>query len=354
MDEVHARQHHLTLDAMRGVAALGVVWFHLHFVVGYDSAGPLAVDFFFLLSGFVVAGAYDDRLDKNLDMIGFSRKRLLRMYPLFLAGLCLSLAVQEVLIATGFSRLDQKDTLLSFLVEMVWLPSPFNRDAFTFPLDGPAWSLSFEILINLLFALLHRHLTNRRLALLSVSAGCMVVTAVMVLGTVNFGWSWATLPLGLARVLFSFPAGVLMWRYRKRIPIILGRIPPWMLLAALGAVLVLPETRASDILFLLFGSPLLVASGFRGSDFRTGGLFRFLGDASYPLYALHGPTILLIQGVAKRLHLGVFAVPVALGYVVAMLFLSRIVASSDLAVRQALGRMMDRDGRPAGRSSALI
>lgn len=354
MDGAHERQHHLTLDAMRGVAALGVVWFHLHFVIGYDSAGPLAVDFFFLLSGFVVAGAYDDRLGKTLDILSFSRKRLVRMYPLFLAGLILALAVQEVLIKTGFSRLSQEETLLSFLVEMFWIPSPFNHEALTFPLDGPAWSLSFEILVNLLFALLHRHLTSRRLALLSLLSGSVVVGAIIILGTANFGWSWATLPLGLARVLFAFPAGVLMWRYRARIPASLGLIPPWLLLAALGTVLVLPETRVSDILFLLVGAPLLVASGFRCRDVGNARLFRFLGEASYPLYALHGPTIVLVQGAVKQLHLGVLALPIALVYVVTVLVLARAIALPDLAVRQALGRILDRRDRPAGRTKALV
>jgi peptidoglycan/LPS O-acetylase OafA/YrhL len=354
MDLMGERQHHLILDAMRGVAAMGVVWFHLHFVVGYDSAGPLAVDFFFLLSGFVVASAYDDRLGKDMDSITFIQKRFVRMYPMFLVGLLLALAVQELLILKGFSRLDQPDTLLSMLVELFWIPSPFNREALTFPLDGPAWSLSFEILANIFFSLFHRHLTDRFLALLAVLSGSVVVAAVAMLGTANFGWSWPTWPLGLARVMFSFPAGVLLWRYRGWIPQSLGRIPPWLLLAALGTVLVLPESRASDILFLLVGAPLLVASGFRGNGADHAGAFRFLGEASYPLYALHGPTILVVQGVVKQLHLGAWALPIALGYLLAMLVFARMAALPDLAVRRALGRFLRRRDALAPAPKALI
>jgi peptidoglycan/LPS O-acetylase OafA/YrhL len=354
MDRLGERQHHLTLDAMRGIAALGVVWFHLHFVVGYDSAGPLAVDFFFLLSGFVVASAYDDRLDRDLETVRFTRKRFIRMYPLFFAGLIFALAMQELLILKGFSRLDQRDTLFSFVVEMFWIPSPFNPEALTFPLDGPAWSLSFEIFANVLFALFHRRLTNRSLLFLATLSGSVVIVAVVYLGTVNFGWSWPTWPLGLARVMFSFPAGVLLWRYRTRIPRILGRSPPWLLLAALGAVLALPETRVSDIMFLVIGAPILVASGFRTSSAHHSGSFRFLGETSYPLYALHGATILLVQGLVKRLHLRIFALPIAFGYLLAMLCFSRIVAFPDMAIRRALGRLFDRPALPAQSPNALI
>jgi peptidoglycan/LPS O-acetylase OafA/YrhL len=244
--------------------------------------------------------------------------------------------------------------MLSFLVELFWVPSPFNREALTFPLDGPAWSLSFEILANFLFALFHSHLTNRFLILLALLSGSVVVAAVVILGAVNFGWSWSTLLLGLARVMFSFPVGVLLWRYRARIPQSLGRIPPWLLLAALGMVLVLPETRISDTMFLLVGAPLLVASGFRVSGSQHAGAFRFLGETSYPLYALHGPTILLVQGVVKQLHLGSLALPIALGYLLVMLALSRMAAFPDLAARQALSRFFDRHRGPARGAKALI
>ena len=346
VNAVAERQHHLTLDAMRGIAALGVVWFHLHFIIGYDSAGPLAVDFFFLLSGFVVASAYDSRLERDLNKISFVQKRLVRMYPLFLAGLLLALVTQEVFILKGFSRLDQHDTLLSFVVELFWIPSPFNNDAVTFPLNGPAWSLCFEILVNVLFALFHRHLTDRILLLLAIAAGSVVVAAVAILGSVNFGWSWPTFPLGLVRVMFSFPLGVLLWRYRERIPLSLGRVPPWLLLFGLGAVLVLPETRVSDIMFLLIGAPLLVAIGFRANGSRYAAAFRFLGETSYPLYALHGTTILVLQGLVKRLHLGGWALPIVVGYLLAMLLVSKASVMPDVTVRRALGRFLDRKGQP--------
>lgn len=347
-------RQYLMLDAMRGIAALAVVWFHLHFVVGYDSAGPLAVDFFFLLSGFVVASAYDDRLGKDLDTKSFVQKRVIRMYPLFLCGLLLALLVQELLILKGFSRLSQHQTVLSFMVELFWLPSPFGPDGFTFPLDGPAWSLSFEILVNVLYAVFHRHLTDRLLGLLAVISGSAVVAGVVILGTANFGWSWAALPLGLARVMFSFPVGVLLWRHRAQIPQSLGRVPPWMPLTALGFLLVFPESRVSDILFVVIGAPLLVAIGFRAGSSDHARAFRFLGETSYPLYALHGPTIVVLQGVAKRLDLGLFAVPIALVYLCAMLILAKAFAVWDLSARQALQRFVKRHGRAARGSGAHL
>jgi peptidoglycan/LPS O-acetylase OafA/YrhL len=119
-------------------------------------------------------------------------------------------------------------------------------------------------------------------------------------------------------------------------------------------VLVLPETRISDIMFLLIGAPLLVASGFRVSGSQHAGVFRFLGETSYPLYALHGPTILLVQGFVKQLHLGALALPIALTYLLVMLAVSRIAAFPDLAVRQALGRFFDHHHGQAHGAKALI
>ena len=86
--------HYDLLDGLRGVAALMVIWYHIF--EGYAFAsdtmittfnhGYLAVDFFFILSGFVIGYAYDDRWDKSLTMKDFFRRRLIRLHPMVIMG----------------------------------------------------------------------------------------------------------------------------------------------------------------------------------------------------------------------------------------------------------------------------
>jgi len=333
--------HFPLLDGLRGVAALAVVWFHLHFVVGYDCAGPLAVDLFFILSGFVVAAAYDRRLDHDLTIPGFLKKRFIRLYPMFAGGLLIALVVQQVLIACGAGALDEHDTLLSFAIEAFWLPSPFNGGTgWTFPLDGPAWSLSLEILANVLFAVFHRRLGNGALVAIVAVSGSTVVAAVLDLGTINEGWSWATLPIGLARVSFAFPLGILMYRKRDLIPLWLNHVPAWLSLALLAIVLFAPESTLIDIAFLLVGAPLLIAIGYRTKPGAGHLLLRRLGELSYPIYAIHGPLVLLVQGAVKRSGLH------ALGPIIALIALSGMVIVSlslvgwEATARRRLAQML--------------
>lgn len=333
--------HFPLLDGLRGVAALAVVWFHLHFVVGYDCAGPLAVDLFFILSGFVVAGAYDRRLDHDLTISAFLKKRFIRLYPMFAGGLLIALIVQQVLITFGAGSLDEHDTLLSFVIEAFWLPSPFNGGTgWTFPLDGPAWSLSLEIFANVLFAVFHRWLGNGVLTGIVVVSGCVVVVAVLESGTINKGWSWATLPIGLARVSFAFPLGILMYRKRNLIPLWLNHIPVWLSLAVLAIILFAPERTPIDIAFLLVGAPLLIAIGFRTTLGASHPLLRRLGELSYPIYAIHGPLVLLVQGGTKRLGLHAFGPIIAMIALAGMTIISLSLVRWEATARGRLARML--------------
>ena len=82
------KPHYELLDGLRGVAALVVIWYHVF--EGFAASpvdqrfnhGYLAVDFFFILSGFVVGYAYDDRWKRRtLSFGGFIKRRLIRLHP---------------------------------------------------------------------------------------------------------------------------------------------------------------------------------------------------------------------------------------------------------------------------------
>ena len=88
------KAHYDLLDGLRCVAALMVIWYHIF--EGYAFAGGsiietfnhgyLAVDFFFILSGFVIGYAYDDRWGRNLTMKNFFKRRLIRLHPMVIIG----------------------------------------------------------------------------------------------------------------------------------------------------------------------------------------------------------------------------------------------------------------------------
>ena len=86
------KPHYDILDGLRGVAAIMVVWFHLFEAYATShldqriNHGYLAVDFFFILSGFVIGYAYDDRWKKKMSVKDFLKRRLIRLHPMVVMG----------------------------------------------------------------------------------------------------------------------------------------------------------------------------------------------------------------------------------------------------------------------------
>ena len=89
--KLQSKHHFSTLDGLRGVAAIAIVVFHFmeiaysDFTKNFIAHGFLAVDFFFCLSGFVMAYAYDDRL-KGMGLMAFFKARIIRLHPLVVLG----------------------------------------------------------------------------------------------------------------------------------------------------------------------------------------------------------------------------------------------------------------------------
>ena len=152
-----------TLDAMRWDAAMMVAALHFGLFGGVTTSPNLAVDFFFALSGFVIAYAYDRKLTQGMTGEEFLQRRLIRLYPLFFVGIALGLLVTLVgSMHPGFTDNDGP-YLVQFLAALVFLPWPSDAvagmtEASASPLNGPYWSLILEIHINLLFPIFFRWL----------------------------------------------------------------------------------------------------------------------------------------------------------------------------------------------------
>jgi len=228
------KSHYQILDGLRGVAALTVVIFHTFEAYANGDRfkqvlnhGYLAVDFFFLLSGFVVAYAYDDRWGK-MSQWDFYKRRLIRLQPMVIVGNIIGAALFYLQSCPMFSLVSVTPLwkmLTVMLVGFTMLPLLPSMDIRGWkemhPLDGPAWSLFFEYVANLLYALGIRKLSNKSLGVLVLlSAALLVHLAVMgPRGDVIGGWTvdQEQLHIGFARLLYPFFAGMLLMRVGKRI-----------------------------------------------------------------------------------------------------------------------------------------
>jgi len=294
-------RRYLLLDAMRGVAAFAVLWGHLTSAWGRPELhGPqyaLAVDFFFILSGFVISHAYARRMKQGMSALDLIRIRAIRLYPLLIVGALVGTAV-ALLRHAGESGYAAPNVLESGLFAVLGLPSfAIPGIDLAFPVNSPAWSLFFELGVSLLYALIARFLTRSWLVAIVLAGAALFVTAALQEGTVEMGWSRDGLLGGAVRVLFGFFAGLLLHDLRPRFS-----LPPWAgyaLMAVLGVILFQPHAFwvHGSLMIAIVAFPVMVWLGSAVGESRVisrAGIV--LGALSYPLYILHWPIIDLTRG----------------------------------------------------------
>ncbi|WP_300812845.1 acyltransferase [uncultured Bacteroides sp.] len=315
-----SKPHYDILDGLRGVAALLVIWYHVFEAFATSpldqgfNHGYLAVDFFFVLSGFVVGYAYDDRW-KRMRMRDFFKRRLIRLHPMVVMGALLGVVtfVVQGCVKWDGTPVPFSHVMLAMLLGLFLIPAlpgsapEVRGNGEMFPLNGPSWSLFFEYIGNLLYALFLHRLSTRALAVLVAVAGAGLASFALFnlsgFGHLGVGWSLLdyNLPGGLLRMTFSFSAGLLMSRVFRPVHI---RGTFWWCSLGVAVLLCIPHLGADgtlwhnglyDSLCTLFFFPLLVwlgASG-RTTDRGSTRICKFLGDISYPLYIIHYPFMYL-------------------------------------------------------------
>lgn len=225
------KKHFIILDALRGVAAIIVVCFHiLEIFSGYDpreqiiNHGYLAVDFFFLLSGFVIGYAYDDRWNK-MSLKDFFKRRLIRLHPMIIMGMLIG-AIMFYFSASPVSFPNVSEyavwkLILVMLFGFTLLPLLPSMDVRGWgemhPLNGPAWSLFYEYVANILYSLIVRKCSKTVLAIIVFLAGCALADLAISRGDVIGGWSLDSIQLrvGLTRLIYPFFTGLLLSRICK-------------------------------------------------------------------------------------------------------------------------------------------
>ena len=315
------------LDGLRGVASILVVLFHIFETYSTSAAdqiinhGYLAVDFFFVLSGFVVGYAYDDRWSK-MTTWGFFKRRLVRLQPMVimgtLIGACLFYLGQD-----GFPLIGQAGGwkfLLVTLMGCCMIPCGKGMDirgwGETNPLNGPNWSLTYEYIANILYALVIRRFSTWLLTIFVALSAFLTLDLCLNLNvfglltperdskmfTVIGGWSLTPeqIYIGFTRLLYPFFCGLLISRIGKYIKVRRGF---WWCSFALivlfaipcvgGAGSILNGWYNAACILLLFPLIVSIGAGSTISGKRSEKICSLLGGISYPLYITHYPLIYL-------------------------------------------------------------
>lgn len=291
------KEHFVLLDGMRGAAALVVITDHVpsETLMTLLPGRYLAVDFFFALSGFVLAHVYGARLAGGWSTLDFLRVRLIRFYPLYIAATLAGAALAFALTFKGWSDASFGQDLASLAFGAAFLPTPPALSVHAndpFPFNGPAWSLFFELAINIVFALVVLRLSRGVLGAILVISAALLTFSAFHFGRLDTGFAWDNFWGGLPRVSYAFFAGVLIYRLRAhwRAP----TLPPWLAFVALLAVFAMPAPGIYrpiwDLAAALLLFPALIAVS---ADAQPRGAFlrvcAAMGALSYGFYVLQVP-----------------------------------------------------------------
>ena len=304
------RTHYQGLDFLRGVAAIAVVGFHFSSRLDLPSLfyhGYLGVDFFFALSGFVIAHAYGARLASGaIPFRAFVVLRAVRLLPLVVLGTLVA-AVVDLLRPGDFTLARHvADIGVALLMGCLCLPTLWHTtlEPTVFPLNSPVWSLFFELVANFCWVPLFRSRYPTRLTSLAAAVSLLLVAwATLAHDAINLGSIPTDFWWGFARVAWSFSLGILLSRATVSVP----PLNKWVYAIALCAVLACPalpegmngvfELAAVGIVFPVI---VLGASRCQGAE-RPSRLSAWSGNMSYPLYATHYPLVRAVGLLGRRL-----------------------------------------------------
>ena len=309
------------LDGFRFLAASGVALSHydLAFDLKLGAVLPAVpqlgelVDFFFILSGFVIGTTYAGRLATGQDYGRFLQARLARIYPLHAATALASLALVPVAamfhVAVNHPEMTKVSTLPANLA-MVHAWGFFDHLTF----NGPSWSISAEWFVYLLCPLLL--VAAQRLSTLSGFAVSAAMIALMIVVRQHAGlgeWTAASFDFGAFRAAPLFFAGLVIAKMLARTPSM--ESPPWIVVYALFVLSLLPlnfgwprEIAVTLFALVVAGAALAERAGRR--SFMSGRIMSHLGDASYAIYLTHFLTAVPVVFLLRRW--GMLGTPVAL------------------------------------------
>lgn len=300
-----AAKRFLGLDGLRGVCALTVLLYHC---ADFFHKGPLllhgflAVDMFFILSGFVIALTYEEKLRFGASTGEFLLARARRLFPTYWLGAAFNIAIFVAIASAGYIASRDSWWMVWLFIPLTTLfivPDYITPDSVLYPaMDSVAWSLFLEWLAYIAYACGLYRWRTWLIALLAVFGWGLMATI-----GIHSGKGWAgggdratLLTIGLLRCLPAFAAGIVIYRIHRhplflRLPRISAEIlfALWLVIAALPRASATPFLDAAIVMAI---SPVLVCLLIR-SDGTAPAWCRFVGGMSYPLYVVHPALIVL-------------------------------------------------------------
>ncbi len=326
------------LDSLRGIAAIIIVIYHLfesYYSLGIShpiNHGYLAVDFFFVLSGFVISYSYDDRWEE-MSLWNFIKRRFIRLHPYVIFGTFFGSLIFYFQDCENFP-LIKNCKFYQVLICLIWgitiipIPSYFDIRGWkeTNPLNGVIWTLQLEYFGNFIYAILIRRISNLILLIL-IFFSC-ILTFILCFNfdffnilkernelsyTVIGGWSLnlCHIFIGFVRLLYPFLIGI----YISRKKLLIKTKYPFfgccfLICLSLGMPFVGNEyirftNGIYDFFVIIFVFPLIVSIG-AGTEIDDNNFIskicNLLGEISYPIYITHYPLIYIQQSFATNYH----------------------------------------------------
>jgi|HubBroStandDraft_6_1064221.scaffolds.fasta_scaffold157767_2 peptidoglycan/LPS O-acetylase OafA/YrhL len=362
MQRAQTKKIYSSLDGIRGVGAILIVLRHADRFFGSLSfqESYLAVDLFFVLSGFVLGNAYDKQLKSSLSGWRFFLLRIVRLYPLYCLSIVCAIAAEWLALRFGVGELSHSMFLELAILSLFMFPMLDGGGLY--PLNPPAWSLFFELFSNLIYGYAAKSLDRKRIvSIMLISAVGLFCCAFATHThrhpiTLNTGFSLSTSPYGVCRVMYSFMAGLLIYRTLEERGDRQFLIPPkytGFTMASVMVAIVLILTAAPgpalqfpfDLISMLFLFPILTVVAIASDHaVQNNRLFAFLGTTSYGVYVLHRPLSRLIE-VALRTWAGIDVASYApwsglvflAGLLTVCWYLEKLV---DLPIRRHFGRLL--------------
>ncbi len=282
------------LTGLRGIAAWLIALFHLRSAPGFPAPvaemigrAPLAVDLFFVLSGFILCHVYARSLERDSFRTGrFLLFRLARIYPLHLATLLFYLFLALIFSATPLSPIDPGKYRLAAVPQQLLLIHAWGlAPQLTF--NVPSWSVSAEWFVYLLFPILVRVTRGWPAPVLAAVAMGLFLLAFHLLSEPGRPLTARTFDLGALRALPEFLLGMAAWRWwREGFP-----VSPRLLLGPLlaGLLAVLAFDLPDPLLVLLFPPLLMALAAAPESALLARSPFLHFGRLSYAIYLVHMP-----------------------------------------------------------------
>ena len=324
---LRSKQRYEILDGLRGVAALMVIIFQFFELYSFGNPskqiinhGYLAVDFFYVLSGFVLGYAYDDRWDK-MSYWDFYKRRLIRLHPMVIAGSLLGMCyffLGECINSPNIESVNPLYFFLTIIMSILMIPCPAQMDirgwGETNSFNGPNWTLTYEYIVNILYSLIFRRLHTIIIGILTLASALLLVNLTCNFDIFNVmneresnkytvigGWSLTSCELcvGFTRLFYPYFAGYLVYRLKLKI-----RIPYSFIICSIILITFLSMPRLEKegypifngiyeaiVIILIFPLVIIIGAGDTTKNEILTKICKFIGELSYPIYITHYPII---------------------------------------------------------------